>query len=166
MKIVALRGKGWTGKSTTLKMFLLCLMKKYDIATKNYETNTDFTAEDLEKEIKNENPTFLSSSAGAQDYIVKFEIDGVKYGITTHGDDEGFLKKGFSFLEDCDIVFCAVRTSGGSYGFLRDQERAQILLVNKTSIGWDKGALKNPLEIINYSNEKQVEILLKIFENI
>ena len=79
MKIVALRGKSGTGKTTTLKMFLLRLLKQYNITTINYETNKRFTSEDLEKEIAKENLSSLSSSAGAQDYIVKFEVDGVKY---------------------------------------------------------------------------------------
>ena len=166
MKIVALRGKGGTGKSTALKTFLLRLLKEYHITTVNYENGKTFTSEDLEKEIAKENLLLLSSSAGAQDYIVKFEIKGVKYGVTTHGDNRRLLEKGFEKLSDCEVVFCAVRTSGDGLEYLRSKESAQVLIVNKTSLAWQLSLLKNPLEVVNYTNEKQAEILFEIFKNL
>lgn len=165
MKIVALWGKGETGKSTTLKTFLLRLLQRYDITTTNYENDKVVTREDLEKELAEENKTLLPANNRVQDYIVKLEIDGVKYGITTHGDDEWHLNYGFGFLKDCDVVFCATRTKGNGVDFVK-KEGNELLWVAKTYVSNNLSLLKNPLELVNYTNEKEVDILLKIFKNL
>ena len=165
MKIVALWGGGRIGKSTVLKTFLLRLLSRYKLSATNLENNTFFTFDDLEREIAEENESLLSKKSGVRDYIVKIEIDGAKYGITTHGDDESFLKNGFDLLKDCDMVFCATRTKGGSVQFAKNQSD-ELIWVAKTYVSGNRKILKDELGVINYSNEKQVEILLKIFEDV
>ena len=164
MKIVALWGMGEMGKSTALKTFLMKLLEKYGVNAVDKDEKT-ITSAELKDELAAENAKFLTEKAAVKNHIVTFVINGVKYGLTTRGDSESVLSEDFDCFGECDIVFCATRTKGDSVKFVKKQSN-DLIWVAKTAVTGKTELFKNPLEIINYSNEKQVEILLKIFENI
>ena len=165
MKVIALWGRESVGKSTTLKRFLLRLLSRYNLSATNLEDNSFFTRDVLEREIANENENLLSKNCKVRDYIVKIEIDGVKYGITTHGDNEWFLRNGFDALKDCDVVFCATRTKRATVEFVKKHSE-KLIWVAKTYVSGDREILKDELDIVNYTNEQQVEVLFRIFEEL
>ena len=164
MKIVALWGKGERGKTTTLKMLLVKLIEKYGVTATDKDGNT-LTIDELKAELASENLNYLPKETNCKNYAVTFELNGVKYGLSTHGDNESVLKTDFSCFTGCDVVFCATKTKGGSVKAVKEQ-KGDIIWVAKTSITGRKDLLKNPLENVNYSNQLQVDILLKIFEDL
>lgn len=164
MKIVALWGGGKVGKTTTIKMFLLKLLEKNGITAKNCKNNGIISSDELKEELKNENTKLLSTS-GANNYAVTFEIGKVKYGLTTRGDTYEILEEDFKFFTDCDVVFCATRTKGDTVKFVKSKSK-ELIWVAKTYVSGEIADLSKKLELINYTNEKQVEILFEILNNL
>ena len=165
MKIIVLFGKGEKGKSTTLKEFLRQIMEKYSITAVNRLNDKRFNATDLKEELAVENKSFLTTKNGVNNYVATFEIGGKKYGVTTRGDRDDILENDFKFFKGCDVVFCATRTKGETVEFIENQNE-EVLWVAKTYISDYRKSPENTLDFINYTNQKQVEILIEIFNNI
>lgn len=97
MRIIALQGRGGTGKTTTLK----CLI---DI-------------------VKNEPDFVLEDIVEGDDSQCWLSCNSTRIGITTRGDAEeclyaDFFKKPKNF-QNRDIVVCAIRTHGGTANFVK-----------------------------------------------
>ncbi len=164
MKIVALFARGEIGKSTTLKIFLQQLLEKNSITAKNCKGNEIITSDRLKDELKKENARLLSIS-DVNNYTVTFEIGKVKYGLTTRGDNYEALEEDFKYFDDCGIVFCATRTKGGSVEFVESKSK-DLIWVAKTYVSGKFSDPEKKLKLMNYTNEKQVEILMEIYNNI
>ena len=165
MKTVALWGKGDTGKSITLKTFLLKILKKYSLSAYNCSERSPLDIKMFETELNIEiNSFLLTEKQKVKDYTVTFDISGIKYGLTTCGDDEKSLKDAFMSFNHCDVVFCATRTSGRGVNFVNAQS-SRVIWLEKCSVSDSEKADRSFSKIMNYVNEQQIEILTEIFEN-
>ncbi len=88
--IIALKGRGNSGKTQTLKAVFNNLNIKYPNAI-----------------IKNLKPNTI-------DIKIIMDINGTKVGIESQGDPDSRLKQSLSDFSNanCDIIICATRTSG------------------------------------------------------
>ena len=97
MRIIALQGRGATGKTTTLK----CLI---DI-------------------VKNEPDFVLEDIVEGDDSQCWLSYNNIRIGITTRGDAAECLYADFfnkpKNFKDRDIVVCAIRTRGGTVDFVK-----------------------------------------------
>lgn len=108
MRIVALQGRGGTGKTTTLRRLI-------DIIKNN---DRDILGEiaDMISDVD------LEATGDGNDVRCWFSCKDVKIGITTRGDAKECLHADFfgksKNFHDRDIVVCAVRTHGGTVSFI------------------------------------------------
>ena len=156
MKIIALQGKGKTGKSMVLKMFLKKILEKYSIVATEYSLNPisvigSLSANDLADEMLKEN-------GGATNHTVSFEINGKKIGLTTHGDMLWHVVKSITCLHDCEIVFCACKTKGDTKNYLTKSFKDLTIIVTE-NITPTNINLSN--SFTDYTNKKQIETLWK-----
>ena len=80
MTTVALWGKGDTGKSVTLKTFLLKILKKYSLSAYDCSTGAPLDVKIFETELNMEiNAFLLTEKPKVKDYTVTFDMSGVKY---------------------------------------------------------------------------------------
>lgn len=93
--IIALQGRAKCGKTTTLKLLIEKIIKKYAVPEEKQAwkiKRTDFMV------------------------ILEIEISGkaLRIGITTYGDPNSKLQEHIqTFLsEKCELIYCACRTSG------------------------------------------------------
>ena len=96
MHIIALQGRGGTGKTTTLKRLI-----------KEVMAMSNFVLEDIVE---------------GDDSQCWLSYNNIKIGITTRGDAEECLYNDFfgnsKNFSDRDIVVCAIRTRGGTLDFV------------------------------------------------
>lgn len=107
-KIIALKGKGNVGKSTTIRdeLYPLMLENGFEKIQSIGEPNTDI-------------------------YAI-LEKDNIRYGITSSGDTYDHVINNLTDLnnEGCQIMVCACRTRGGTHTALKSFD-IPISFVNK-----------------------------------
>lgn len=142
MKIIALWGRQNTGKTTTLKMVY------NELKAKGYSL--------LHKPDENEG-----------DFYAIFEIDGIKVGLFTGGDNAGCLDEPFkAFLKaECAICITASRvrrTRNGSVTFLEGIRNSDIIWHRKAVIySSHNGVVTNPVDEQNEVNKIQADFVIK-----
>ena len=155
MKIVALYGKGDAGKSTTLLMLIVKLMKKYgDSCTLLPSRN--LTVKAIEQELERRVKATKRKDKEVQDEVVKFEISGHIVGITTQGDNSWLLEKAFKQFTDCDIVICATRSSGCSVDYAQR-------MADNDSVIWYRQC---DFSCNTYSDEQRLQRYLAIADSV
>lgn len=117
MRVIALQGKSNTGKTTTLKRMILTIIQNNIFDT----TLIDNLAKIIKK-------CLLSTG----DVKCMFTYKNIKIGVTTRGDARRFLEYDFNeFFKGCDIVVCAVHTSGETIEYIREKGNDGILIHTK-----------------------------------
>lgn len=109
-KIIALQGRAQCGKTSTLNLLIDLLA----VATGKH------------------NSMPLPHKGDRREIFV---IKGVTVGIATGGDTEDIVQKNCSFFTEnnCDVVFSAIRTRGGTCRALETFAKQYGLTVNKQS---------------------------------
>ena len=105
MKIVALYGKGKTGKTQTINLLVQCL--KLNKATVLIEERA-------------------GSEKNDRRYVIKYNEK--IFGITTRGDDEPSLKEDFAWFKkqsEIDYIICATRSKGKTCDFVAGQANSK-----------------------------------------
>ena len=120
MKIIALCGKGQTGKSQTINL----LVEYFKI---------------------NKAEVLFAERAGKEKYDRRFvmKYNEKIFGITTRGDDEPSLKEDFAWFKkrsEIDCIICATRSKGKTCDFVARQAN-DIYWLGKTAF-WD-GCIDN-----------------------
>jgi len=97
-KIIALRGRGSIGKTTTIRNHLHGLMLQNGF-----------------KQVPN-----CMVGGGTRDIYDVFEKNGIRYGISSSGDTHDHVMNNLTDLisDKCDIMVCACRTRGGTHAAL------------------------------------------------
>lgn len=138
-RIIALQGKGNTGKTTTLLQLISVIeCKGYKIYVKKPHRT---------------------------EKVVVADINGITVGITTRGDNKECLKTDFAVLGKCDLYVCACRSSGETVDFLNGEAGNGTVTyhgkwyVNSSSGGKEENADREA------ANERQASMLFdKIIE--
>ena len=142
MTIIALWGRQKTGKTTTLKMVY------NELKAKGYSL--------LHKPDENEG-----------DFYAIFEIDGIKVGLFTGGDNAGCLDEPFkAFLKaECAICITASRvrrTRNGSVTFLEGIRNSDIIWHRKAVIySSHNGVVTDPTDEQSEINKIQAGFIIK-----
>ena len=94
-KIICLKGKCDSGKSSTMKRLFKTLLQTYKNNSK----------EDVE---------YLWDISGFDFVITIKDVNGKKIGINSRGDDWKFIKRWLESLAEnkCDIIFCTCHSYG------------------------------------------------------
>lgn len=102
--IIALQGKGDTGKTTTLKMLIEIIKQNGHVVT---------TLKQYKKDI-----------------VIVAEINGKNIGVTTRGDFKSYLATDFAEFEkwSCGLCVCACRCKGDTVDFLKEQSKGNTLI--------------------------------------
>jgi hypothetical protein len=100
--IFALQGRGDCGKSATLNTVFTMLRSKYPSAQVE-----DFFPESPDKK------------------VIMTGVSGKKIGIESQGDPNSRLEQSLIDFDnaDCDIIFCAARTSGMTVAWIRSHTK-------------------------------------------
>ena len=116
MKIIVLYGKGNTGKSTSIRRF-------------------------YEKYVK-DNPLFAinKDDIGTLDLRLRATYKGKIVGIFSHGDSEWWVKDGFDYVGECDVVICACRSKGAAMDYIKSKSSG-IIWLEKATLGYVGGVL-------------------------
>lgn len=117
MKIVALYGKGKTGKIQTINLLVQCL--KLNKATVLIEERA-------------------GSEKNDRRYVIKY--NGKIFGITTRGDDEPSLKEDFNWFKkqsEIDYIICATRSKGKTCDFVAGQANSKDIFWLSKIAFWD-----------------------------
>ncbi len=146
MKIIALRGKENTGKTSSIKLFYKKLLKN--------------EAKEL---------LYVDEYGGVkyEDFYAIVSFKGKTIGITSYGDNGNVLAEPFKefYNHKCDIVVTACRvreTDKGSLKFIRTQN-SEIIYVEKIYIE-NADELPDNDEFIEKINDRQADILLNALE--
>ena len=147
MKIIALLGKGSSGKSMTLKY----LIEK--VVTTLYKQNPSGSVfcpcpnQKCTTYIEDRNfPTFINQLRNEEkqqpkaiwDCFTKVYWNNKVVGVFTIGDDEKYLKTKFNLLTECDIVVCPTHEKQEMLEFLFSQTTDEIWFVRKEKMSKDK----------------------------
>ena len=99
-KIIYLKGRGNSGKTSTINNVFNLLVSKY----------------------KNAKIDFIKKG---NDIKLTIEINGILVGIESQGDPNSRLKKSLDEFEakNCDIIFCATRTSGMTVDWVKSHSK-------------------------------------------
>lgn len=147
MKIVALCGKGQTGKTQTINFLVDYFME-------------------------NQSEILFKERAGREKHDKRCILiyNGKIFGITTRGDDEPSLKEDFNWFKkqsEIDYIICATRSKGKTCNFVARQANVNdIYWLSKTAF-WDcymdnKNCSDEVKEQQNALNCQQVEDLVNI----
>ncbi len=113
MRIIALQGKSNVGKTATLKRMIKTIID-----------NNIFNC----SLIKSKADILKKCCSASGDIKCVFLYNGKKIGITTRGDTEQALMRDFSKkFPDCDIVVCAVHTSGKTLSYIKSLDNEAII---------------------------------------
>lgn len=140
-KVIALWGKGGTGKTTTLNI-LIDRMKSISRLV------------DIGK-----------ISVAPKDNWAIFEYKGKMVGIVTAGDDGNVLKEGFKELDQkcelCDVYVCATRTKRSSCKYIESEfPDSNIMWQRKWSITIENGSMASLKKLQDDANKKQASALI------
>lgn len=156
MKTVALFGKGWSGKTTTINIFIKKVLSLYKdrIVVKKTSYVGNSISDYLDETI---NPN------GDNRYIV-VDIDGHTIGITTVGDARWCLEEDFRYFDDCEFCFCAARSGGNTHTYLEEICNGDVLIYyRQTQVYGFNVEDKKRQEL---ANDSMSELLLKEFNSI
>ncbi len=154
MKIIALQGHSNCGKTHVLNLFIKKVLKTYP--AKIIKTSLKgYTLDDYCDEIKN---------ANSVDTDIILEINKIKIGITTAGDNETILQNSFNKFKDCDLCFCSCRLKGKTIDFIKTQSKENYVFYNQMKIDRSKTF---PLAInYDFINNEVADILLQTLGNL
>ena len=126
MKIIALQGKGGTGKTQCLQKLIYEIGKNNTITCLYPQNNFKFN-----ELIQNGDPVTKSNN-NMVDFIVYGKIENKIVGITTYGDDDDSLIDSFYKLKnyDCDLYICACRTHGQTINLLKELTLTGKLIIH------------------------------------
>ena len=133
--IIALQGRGNCGKTTTLKLLIEKIIKKYSVSVQK---------QDWKKRHKDEV------------VILEIEIGGknFKIGITTFGDPNSELQDNIRLFISlsCDLIYCGCRTRGMTVDWVNSFATAHKVQFVQKSIGTNHATL----------NDKQSDALMAL----
>ncbi len=148
MKIIALQGKSNVGKTTTLKQMILTILNN-----NLFQLNDNYDRQ-----------TIIEGCCKPKgDVQCVFENNGIKIGITTRGDTKECLEEDFSkHFTNCDMVVCAVHTSGGTVNFIKGKGSDGVIIHTKWFVEPQTGTRKDEVNVVqsNYLI-KEVQDLIK-----
>lgn len=128
--ISVLHGSSNSGKSSTLRELCKLLSKQKDTEQIKLRKGNGKTSKVVDRiGLKFEVPEFGDFAMVIQ---IKSSNNTIVMGIGTGGDDPDILQRNFKLFEEyeCDIVFCATKSTKSSIGYLYDEYLPQ----NKTAV--------------------------------
>ncbi|HBB87295.1 MAG TPA: hypothetical protein DC047_06740 [Blastocatellia bacterium] len=134
-RVIALRGLGNSGKSSTLRMMYELLVTRYALDRKRGKR----VRVSIEGDINDVNTSVIVS------------VNGVRVGITSVGDQPGVLEGNLREFEfrGCAIIVCASRTAARFESVVTDLQRScyEIEWIDKhkegdTKTDWDAANMK------------------------
>lgn len=162
MKIYALKGRGESGKTTTLKYLILNILTSPSLVKIIY-SNGKVSKEVILQELYDERTDRINGVQHlVENYQVVFSFENKIIGINTSGDNKDEVNKSIEILKkyNCDVGFCACRSKGETVKLLCDNFGACIEFIPKAEIK-NANKYKNYNEWINLLNEWQSKQLFK-----
>ena len=119
--IIALSGISNTGKTSCLQK-VIGHFKKEELVELLHGS-----LEDLDRILNGE--IILSNKNHPKDFIVVFEKDDKRIGVTTYGDSVGALEDSFSRMKpyNCQMYICACHPNGHTINFVRKESDEFII---------------------------------------
>ncbi len=164
MKIIALCGKGSSGKTTTINKLIIKVLSEN--ADKIKVVKTSIQGSTIAEYIAEVNKYLIEAPIKeyVEDSYIVLELDGHLIGITTRGDTEWWLKESFKHFDGCELCFCAARSSGGTHTYI-DKKAADDCLI-KIKHARVEGFPENECKyFFNRANENSVDLLYKGFKH-
>ena len=130
--LYALQGAGQRGKSSTLNILIDELAKKYPNATKR----------------------ILIPGMGRDQQVIFDNLNGHVIGIETQGDPNSRLPQSLKDFAkaQCDIIFCACRTSGSTVDAIQSFAKQYSYTVNIIKQTYEKNASKQTASNTNVAH--------------
>lgn len=156
MKIIALQGKGETGKTTTLKLLINKTFENFEYQT----VCSSRVYKDIKKEIELERINRSRNiKYSIDDITIVLKINEKIIGICTQGDTDELLKDAFKIFDinKCQLCFCACRTRGNTVDFLNFRKKEALTIIKKNII---RKINMNFDDKINDVNSQQAQELL------
>lgn len=154
MKIIALQGRGDTGKTTALKMLIekmntIAALDKFGPCADNAFRALPFSE-------------LLKCNT---DMWATFNYKEIKIGITTRGDTKDLIKSDFArpSMRGCEILICAVRSNGATEEYVKS-ESSEYYIIHKAYINTNCRVHKNGL--IDLVNTAEADNLIKMINTI
>ncbi|MDE6275004.1 MAG: hypothetical protein K2M75_00485 [Clostridia bacterium] len=160
-KLYALQAHGERGKTTTLKMLILKILKNYNVVF-NCLDGKILTADELQKQIDEERQT----ESDIENICGTVKINDKTLAINTAGDNRNEIEKSIELFKSAvDIGICAIRTKGVTLDelnkFADDYQRnsgLEYFIISKLSLSNALGC-KSHCDMIDLMNEIQAEML-------
>ncbi len=143
MKVIALKGLGNTGKTTTIK--LLCDL--YLNSPSSVFSSCSFTR--LPGDSKSDYKRIYSLSTATKTY---------KVGVCSEGDTAKSLKDTFNSFKNCDIAIVACRTKGGSFEIVKTSS-SDVIWAGKSQ---DRTSSANRIDQLNKIDAKKLLNILSL----